>query len=118
MAKTPKTNPNAGQQPDDEPRRPGRPSTGITTTSFCCRASLALFAAFEHLAEVRGSRPGTELLRAAEDHLVRLYRIIRDDPSSPLLDAEHVPAFLSAAEAFLKEANRWPLPDDAPPKKK
>lgn len=94
----------------EEKRGPGRPATGIPTDSFCCRASEKLIAAFEELARSVGSkRPGSELLRAAESHIVAKYWIIKDDPESKLLNPQHVDAFLAAAEEYFKESGIWPL---------
>jgi hypothetical protein len=85
--------------------KPGRPPTGIETDSFCCRAPLKLIEAYGLLALARGSkRPGTELLNAAESHLLRMYVIIKGDPQTRLLDPAHRKAFLEAAEHFFEEA--------------
>jgi hypothetical protein len=90
---------------DGDRRKPGRPPTDIETDSFCCRAALTMVSAYQHLARARGTkRAGTELLHAAEAHLLRMYRIVRDDPDSPLLNGAHVTSFLQAAETFFREA--------------
>jgi hypothetical protein len=96
----------------DGPKRgPGRPPTEIETAGFSCRAALTLIEAYKQLAKVtRHKKAGTELLAAAEDHLVRMYHRVVADPESEFISADHVPGFLEAAEAFLKEAGRWPLP--------
>ena len=99
----------------EEKRGRGRPQTNVETASFCCRAPLTMGVAFTKLARVTGAaKPGTELLRGAEDHLLRMYRLIRSNPDSPLIrdrTGNDVTAFLTAVEAYLKESNMWPLPD-------
>jgi hypothetical protein len=94
----------------NERRGPGRPPTGIDTDSFGCRASLKLIEAFRLLAKTVGTKnKGSELLRAAEAHIVAMYWIIKDDPDSKLLNAQHIDPFLAAAEDYFKEAGHWPL---------
>ena len=92
---------------DEERRKPGRPPTGVETDAFCCRAPVKLITAFVHLAraKLRGGRAGTELLQAAESHLIGMYRLIRDDADTKLLDPVHASAFLEAAEEYFKEAH-------------
>ncbi len=117
QARTPvgKKRPKATEPPDDPKRPRGRPSTNIDTTSFCCRAPLTMGVAYTKLARITGTvKPGTELLRGAEDHLLRMYRLIRFNPDSPLIrdfTGKDVAAFLTATEAYLKEAN-LPIPTD------
>lgn len=104
-------------QKTDEKRGRGRPSKDVETASFTCRAPLTMGLAFTRLAKITGStKPGTELLRAAEDHLLRMYRLIRDNPDSQLirdLTGNGVSSFLAAVEAYLKEMSMWPLAEDS-----
>ncbi|AMV25458.1 hypothetical protein VT84_13755 [Gemmata sp. SH-PL17] len=93
-----------------EKRGRGRPQSEVPSTSFSCRAPLTLVAAFMAMAKVTGTKHrGTELLKAAEKFMVEQYWTIKDNRESKLIQSQHVGDFLEAAEAYFKEAGRWPL---------
>ena len=75
----------------------------------------ALAAALDRLAALTGSKQaGAELLRAADEYLVRVYRLVKAHPDEPIFDDPTglaVPAFLAAVEAYLKRSGQWPLRD-------
>src|SRR5947209_8101794 len=97
------------------PRKPRYPVGGnghrtsgrsrVPTAPLFCAAPASLAAAFERLAALAGARGGAEeLLRAADEYLVRAYRLVRAHPDVPVFDdptGTAVPAFLEAAEAYL-----------------
>lgn len=102
------------KKPEGEGKRPvGRPATEVPTEPFCCRAPLTMVSAYKRLARITGAtKAGTELLRASEDHLLRMYRFVRRNPDSPLIrdvTGHEVEAFLKAVEMYAKEAH-LPLP--------
>lgn len=77
----------------------------IETEPFTCRVPESLIAAFSALSLVtRTRKPGTELARAAEQHILEMYRLLKSDSDSRFIDAVHVPAFLTAAEAFFRDS--------------
>jgi hypothetical protein len=78
-------------------------------------APAALIATLERLAAVTGGASGDgEWLRAANEHLIRVYRLVKaypDDPVFPDATGEVTTAFLASAEAYLKQTRQWPLRD-------
>lgn len=95
-----------GSSGRDEKRPVGRPPTGVATESLSCRAPESFGIAFALLSKVRGTKRGTELLRAAEEYLVRIYWAVKDDPTSKHLVTEHIQPFLDAVESHFKEEGR------------
>ncbi len=90
----------------DEKRPVGRPPTGVPTESLSCRAPESFTLAFALLSKVRGTKRGTELLRAAEEYLARMYWTVKHDPASKLLVTEHIQPFLEAVEKHFRDEGR------------
>lgn len=97
---------------DDAKRGRGRPPTDIDTGGLSCRAPVLMIAAYKAIQELTGTKPGTSLLRAAEEYLIRFYRDALKEPKSGLFKKRHYQPFLDAVEEWLKEANLWPLPPE------
>jgi hypothetical protein len=75
----------------------------------------ALIGALEQLSVVTGGkRADVEWLRAANEYLIRVYRLVRahpDDPIFPDPTGQAIPAFITAAEKYLRQSRQWPLRD-------
>jgi hypothetical protein len=78
-------------------------------------APVALIDALQQLAVVTGGgRAEGEWLQAANEYLIRVYRLVRahpDDPVFPDPTGQAIPAFVAAAEEYLKQSRQWPLRD-------
>jgi hypothetical protein len=75
----------------------------------------ALIDALERLSVVTGSRRAElEWLRAANEYLIRVYRLVKahpDDPVFPDPTGQAIPVFIAAAEQYLRQSRQWPLRD-------
>lgn len=84
-------------------------------TLLSLTAPAALIEALEQLAAVTGSGSGDgEWLRAANEYLIRVYRLVKAHPNDPVLPnatGDAIAAFLASAEAYLKQSRQWPLRD-------
>lgn len=94
-------------RPPRYPRSPFAP--------FSLFAPAALIEAVERLAAVTGSGHAEwEWLRAVNEHLVRVYRLVQAHPDDPVFDdptGQAIPAFLAAAEKYLRQSRQCPLRD-------
>ncbi len=95
------------QRPPRFPRSPFAP--------FSLVVPGGLIDAMDRLAAVTGGGcANSEWLRAANEHLIRMYRLVSahpDDPVFPDPTGEAIPAFVAAVEEYLKQTRQWPLPD-------
>ena len=94
--------------------RPPR-SHRCTLALLSLAAPAALIDALERSAVVTDGGSGDgEWLRAANEYLIRVYRLVKahpDDPIFPDPTGQAIPAFLASAEAYLKQTRQWPLRD-------
>lgn len=89
--------------------------TRCPMTPLTFAAPEALISALERLSVVTGGKCADgEWLRAANEYLIRVYRLVRahpDDPIFPDPTGQAVPAFVAAAEEYLRKSRQWPLRD-------
>jgi hypothetical protein len=55
-----------------------------------------------------------EWLIAADEYLIRVYRYVMAHPDNPSFTdptGQVIPAFITAAEDYLKQSRQWPLKD-------
>lgn len=94
-------------------RRPPRHARGPFA-----RATLvvpeALIEAMERLAAATGRSADAEWLRAADEHVIRVYRLIAahpDEPAFPDATDQAIADFVAAARTHLRRSRQWPLRD-------